>query len=246
MSIPSNRVRSLLAGLVALLSVAVLPAAPAHAAYVQAYNMTGFTATTPNLGYHYSLGYTFTVTQPTLIAGLGVLDGGGNTVKTTAGMPVNLYYSTASPSVGTDLGNGHASGDLVAGVTVTGNDSTLFGLDGGTYTSGDGFRYHLFDTPLLLLPGTYEVVSSPLTKYWRTNPANLTETSGLSGPLHTAYLKTSNTTVDGAQYGTSVYDSNVMNLGPNLLISSVPTPAALPGGAMLLGIVAFSRRRARA
>src|SRR5580765_4505549 len=124
-------------------------------------SMTGYTYNAAN-HVAFSVGYTFTISQPIVITALGTMDFGGTSIASVGPTPVALYYSAVLPNLGTTTDGVHTSGTPVAGasVSVTSSDPIL-SVTGGTYTPGsDGFRYHMLDTPISLYATTYEIMSA--------------------------------------------------------------------------------------
>ena len=137
------------------------------------------------------------------------------------GFPVNLYYTAVPPDNVSIVDGGQTSGTLVPGfsATVTPADPIL-SLSGGTYTSGDGFRYSIFSSPLTLPAGTYELVESQFATSFGQFPTSLAAAPGVSGMVNVDYILPNN--VAGYATNVSVLTSA---FGPNLLVV-VPEPTS--------------------
>ncbi len=226
------------------LAVALVLALGAHSvrADVPALTMTGYQFRPAN-GAHFSLGYTFTLSQPIVITALGTMDFNGTSIAAAGSMPVALYYSNATtPNIGTTTDGVHFSGDPVAGasVVVTKTDP-IMAPDGSAYVSGDGFRYHVLPQPIALYATGYELMANNNGTGYATNWTGLTTVTGMTAPIKSTYSMTQPTD--------AIYDINVLSgnegfgqafVGPNFLIA-VPEPGALTLLAMAsLGMI---RRR---
>jgi len=196
----------------------------------------------------FSIGWTFQLSHPITITALGTMDFGGNSIATDGPMPVALYYSSATaPNVGTTSDGFHTSGTPVAGasVIVTATDP-IMAPNGGPYVSGDGFRYHMLDTPITLYsdpqvptlpkPG-YEIQAANMGSGYATNWASVTN-DGVIGPIAATYSMNTPSTPD---YETNVFTSfGQAFAGPNFLIQT-PEPTAI--ALVAVGTVALIRRR---
>ncbi|HEY8746937.1 MAG TPA: PEP-CTERM sorting domain-containing protein, partial [Tepidisphaeraceae bacterium] len=188
-------------------------------------------------GQHFSIGYTFTLTQQVTITALGVMDFGGTSITPAQPLPVALYYSNPTPNVAVTAENGHFSGNPVIGASVQVlSTDPIFASNGGAYTSGDGFRYHTLATPITLDAQSYEIQASNFGTGYRAEWSGITLATGVSGPIH---LTSSTEANDTAAYQTNTQGDIFLPgaAGPNFLIA-VPEPAALAMvatvGAMLI------------
>jgi len=205
-------------------------------------SMTGYSFNAAN-NVHFTLGYLFDVTQPITVTALGSIDFGGTSIAGTGSRPVTIYYSTNPPQAGGPA-DGHTSGDAVPGAsaTVLATDP-IFGLDGGAYTSGDGFRYHTLASPVTLDTGTYEIMTVNLGTGYAMSWTGIGNASGVSAPLVGTY---SSTPTDTVSYGTSVEhwgpaENSIGGLaGPNFLVG-VPEPSGV--GVVALVCAGLVRRR---
>jgi hypothetical protein len=188
-----------------------------------AYATTGFMIDQSANPGHFSLGYTFGLETQTMISAVGVLDIGGNTIQPTRPMQVSIYYSGPTPDAGTILPGGRLSGFNLLTANVSSSDPIL-SLSGGTYTSGDGFRYHFLDTPLTLPGGTYMIQESDFGTGFKGAAQNLTLAQFIEGPYHATY----NLSDDNSGYGNTLADGELPGFfGPNFLIAPEPGAAAL-------------------
>ena len=219
-------------------------AGAARAANIPAFTFTGFASDNTSNTTHYSLGYTFTTTQPLTITALGVLDIGGTSVANGtpsggtkgSGFPVKLYYSASPPATTGTVDGGQTSGTLVTGgsALVTSTDPIL-SLSGGTYTSGDGFRYHTLTTPITLAAGTYEIANSQLGTGFGSNATGIAEATGVSAPTHATFTNPDDT----GSYNPNTFDNNLPgNIGPNFLDLH---PGARAVGLLAAGLLALRR-----
>jgi hypothetical protein len=204
---------------------------------VPAWTLTGFNTDQSGNKGHFSLGFTFGVEVPMTITSVGALDIGGNTIPSNQPMLVKIYESGPSPDAGIQEPNGEFSGTLLLTSNVSSTDPIL-SLSGGTYTSGDGFRYHHLAAPLNLTGGTYMIQESNFGTGFKAVGQNLALAPFMEGPYHPTYTIADDT----ATYGTSVADFDQPGLfGPNFLLA-VPEPAAI-GVLALFGLLCIRRRR---
>jgi len=208
----------------------------------------------PAGGATFSLGYTFSLNHPITITALGVLDFGGNSIASRGSMPVALYYSSpTAPNLGTTTDGFHVSSTPVAGasVLVTADDPIL-APNGGPYVSGDGFRYHMLDTPITLYsdrqastsgPVGYEIMANNLGEGYATNWVGTATYTDVNAPLKSTYSTD--------QPSGAVYETNTLAgtegfgqafFGPNFLVQT-PTPEPGAMAVMALGSIALIRRR---
>ena len=225
-----------------LCALAVALGVQSAQADVPALTMIGYQFRPAN-GARFSLGYTFTLSQPIVITALGTMDFNGTSIATAGSMPVSLYYSNATaPNFGTTTDGVHFSGDPVVGVSavVTKNDP-IMAPDGSAYVSGDGFRYHVLPQPVALYATGYELMANNNGTGYATNWAGLTTVTGMTAPIKSTYSMTQPTD--------AIYDVNTLSgnegfgqafVGPNFLIA-VPEPGAL--SLLAMASLAMIRRR---
>ena len=217
--------------------IAITFSTSALRAEVPGITLTSFTFKPAN-GATFSLGYTFSLNNPITITALGVLDFGGDSIAARGSMPVALYYSSpTAPNLGTSTDGFHVSSTPVAGasVLVSANDP-IFALDGGPYVSGDGFRYHMLDTPISLYsarqastetPVGYEIMANNKGEGYATNWVGTATFTDVNAPLKSTY---SMEVPSGADYETNTLSGaegfGQAFLGPNFLIQT-PEPTAI-------------------
>ena len=207
--------------------------------------VTGYSFNIAN-SVHFTLGYTFQVTQPITVTALGSIDFGGTSIAGTGPRPVAIYYSTNPPVFGSPV-DGHLAGDPVPGASASVSPTDLIlGIDGNAYTSGDGFRYHTLASPVTLDPGTYEIMTANLGTGYGYSWTGIGNAAGVSAPLLGTF---SGTPTDSATYGTGTetwgaFESGMPGglLGPNFLVG-VPEPSGV--GLVCLVCVALLRSRRR-
>jgi hypothetical protein len=110
--------------------------------------------------------------------------------------------------------------------------------NGAPYTSGDGFRYHFLDTPIVLDAETYEIQAAELGTGYAYSWLGNVNIPGLTGPLVPEFNENISNL---ANYGTTPAGNLSPGLaGPNFLVAT-PEPTAL--GACALAGLALLRRR---
>ncbi len=243
--------RSVLSTVTALIVIAC--AASAARADVPAITVSpnGYTFRPAN-GATFSLGYTFTLNHPITITALGIMDFGGTTVAARGSMPVALYWSNpTSPNAGTTTDGFHSSGTPVPGasVSVLPTDPIL-AVDGSAYVSGDGFRYHMLDTPITLYsdrqastasPAGYEIMANNMGSGYATNWVGTATYTEVNAPIKSTY---SMIVPSGADYETNTLTGSEgfgqAFFGPNFLVQT-PEPTAIT--LVAVASVALLRRR---
>lgn len=229
--------RSVLSTVTALIAVAFAASAvradvPAITVAPNGYNFRPANGTT------FSIGYTFTLNHPITITALGIIDFGGTTVAAKGSMPVALYWSNpTSPNVGTTTDGFHQSGTPVPGasVDVLPTDPIL-SVDGSPYVSGDGFRYHILDTPITLYsdrqastasPAGYEIQANNRGSGYATNWSGTATYTEVNAPIRSTW---SSIVPSGADYQTNTLTGSEgfgqAFFGPNFLIQT-PEPTAI-------------------
>jgi len=209
---------------------------------VPAITMTGYTINdAEHTGHtHFSIGYTFTLTEPLTITALGTMDFGGTSIATAGSMPVAIYYSAITPNKGQTEENLHFSGTAVPGASalVTSSDPIL-APNGSAYTSGDGFRYHFLDTPITLDAETYEILASNMGTGYARTWTGVATFEGIIGPRNATF--SSVVPSNGAGYQTDLAPSTFLPglAGPNFLV--LPEPASL--GVLVMAALCLVRRR---
>jgi hypothetical protein len=229
-----NRICALCALVLATLFIGIGTAR----ADVPAITMSDYTFRAAN-GARFSVGYTFTLTQPVTITALGAIDFGGTSIANTAPMPVAIYYSGATPNLGVTAENGHFSGVPVTGASasVVSTDPIL-SINGTPYTGGTGFRYHVLDTPITLDAETYEIQANNNGTGYATNWIGQANIDGLTAPLAATWSMDQPL---GADYEANVQPSFAPGIaGPNFLVA-VPEPVAT--GLLAVTSMMLIRRR---
>jgi hypothetical protein len=207
---------------------------------VQAISMASYSFHSANNA-HFSIGYTFTLTQPTTVTALGALDFLGTSIGSTQSFPVAIYYSAVTPNAGTTAENGHLSGTAVPGASaLVASTDPILALNGGAYTGGDGFRYHTLASPITLDAATYEIQSANMGTGYASNWTAQVNAPGVTAPQMGTF---SSTPTDSASYQIDIAPESFRPsvAGPNFLIA-VPEPETI-GVLSIVGLGVFGRRR---